>query len=52
MRIYSDPRPPGNLVRRAEAYPGHIIRQLIGILPDNPVDLLPVSLVDAHRERI
>ena len=46
-----DPHPGRDLVGGLEAYPRHLVRQLIRVLLDDPVHIGPVVLIDLHCQR-
>ena len=50
LRVPEDPRFGGDLVRDPESDPRHIIRKLVGILPDDGIDPVAVLLPDADAE--
>ena len=50
IRIRADTYPCRNLIRDTEAHSVNVIRQFIRIFFYDPVNLLPIGLIDLHRK--
>ena len=49
IRVGADAGLPRDLIGHLKADPGHLVRQLVGVLPDDPVDIRAVALVELDR---